>query len=82
MYRIYRKILNSDEGDFKMYGKNWYVLKEILGLISGSLPEDHCSSPSHTCSENSEFCMCFTNTSFFHKPILVVTFFLIYDVTF
>ena len=37
MYRKYKKILNSDEGNF---GKKWYVLEEILGLISGSLPED------------------------------------------
>ena len=27
-----REILN--------FGKKWYVLEEILGLISGSLPED------------------------------------------
>ena len=37
MYRIYRKLLNSDEGNF---GKKWYVLEEILGLISGSIPDD------------------------------------------
>ena len=37
MYRIYRKILNPDEGDF---GKKLYVLEEILGLISGSLSDD------------------------------------------
>ena len=36
MYKIYRKILNSDVGDF---GKKWYVL-ENLGLISGILPDD------------------------------------------
>ena len=40
MYRIYRKILNSDEGDFEILVKKWYVLEEILGLISGSLPDD------------------------------------------
>ena len=41
MYRIYRKKkLNSDEGGFEIFGKKWYVNEEILGLISGSLPED------------------------------------------
>ena len=39
MYRIYRKILNSN-GDIKILEKKWYVLEEILGLISGSLLED------------------------------------------
>ena len=42
MYSIYRKIHNSDEGDFAIiFGKKRYILEEILGLISGSLPEDH-----------------------------------------
>ena len=37
MYRIYKKILNSDQGDFK----RWYVLEEILWLFSQSqVPED------------------------------------------
>ena len=40
MYRIYRKILNSDEGDYEILVKKWYVSEEILGLISGSLPDD------------------------------------------
>ena len=39
MYRIYRKILNSDAGDFEILVKSG-VLEEILGLISGSLPDD------------------------------------------
>ena len=39
MYEIYRKILNSDQGDFQSLVKNG-VLEEIFGLISGSLPED------------------------------------------
>ena len=39
MYRIYRKILNSDEGDFEILVKSG-VLEEILGLILGSLPHD------------------------------------------
>ena len=36
MYRIYRKILNSDQGDFQILVKKWYVSEESLGLISGS----------------------------------------------
>ena len=32
MYRIYKKILNSDEGNFKIFGEKWYVLEEILQL--------------------------------------------------
>ena len=38
MYRIYRKILNSDEGDFEILVKS--VLEETSGLISGNLTED------------------------------------------
>ena len=39
---MYRKILNSDERDFEnlVKTKKWYVLEEIVWLISGSLPED------------------------------------------
>ena len=36
MYRMYKKILHSDEGDFKILVKVWYILEEILQLISGS----------------------------------------------
>ena len=39
MYRIYRKILNS-EWEISKSDEKWYVLKEIFGIISGSLPED------------------------------------------
>ena len=39
MYRIYRKILNSDQGDFQIL-VNSGVLEEISGCISGSLPEN------------------------------------------
>ena len=35
MYRIYRKILNSDQGDFQILVKSG-VLGEILGLIKFS----------------------------------------------
>ena len=37
---IFRKILNSDQGDLQSLEKKCYVLEEILGFISGSLPED------------------------------------------
>ena len=33
---MYKKILHSDEGDFKILVKVWYILEEILQLISGS----------------------------------------------
>ena len=36
MYRIYKKILHLDEGNFNFLYKKWYILKEILQLISGS----------------------------------------------
>ena len=39
--KMYRKILNSDQGDLQILLKVVHVcLKEISGLISGSLPED------------------------------------------
>ena len=37
MYRIYRKILNSLQGDFLILSKV-DVIEEIQGLNSGSLP--------------------------------------------
>ena len=37
MYRIYRIIGNSHQGDFLFLYLKLYVLEEILGLISGSL---------------------------------------------
>ena len=43
MYRIYRKIPDSFQGDFEFLLKKWYILEEflpILGLISWSLPDD------------------------------------------
>ena len=43
MYRIYRKIPDSFQGDFEFLFKKWYVLEEflqILQLISWSLPDD------------------------------------------
>ena len=43
MYRIYRKIPDSFQGDFEFLLKKWYVLEEflqILRLISWSLPDD------------------------------------------
>ena len=42
MYKIYRKILNSDQGDFQILvkTKKWYVFEVILELISGSLLDD------------------------------------------
>ena len=39
MYRIYRKNVYSFQGDF-MICQKLYVLEEILGLISGSLPDN------------------------------------------
>ena len=43
MYRICRKIPDSFQGDFGIFVKKWYILKEflpILRLISWSLPDD------------------------------------------
>ena len=43
MYRIYRKIPDSFQGDFEFLFNKWYVLEEfmqILQLISWSLPDD------------------------------------------
>ena len=43
MYRIYRKILDSFQGDLDFFVKKWYILEEllpILRLISWSLPDD------------------------------------------
>ena len=43
MYRIYRKIPDSFQGDFEFLFKKWYFLEEfspILRLISWSLPDD------------------------------------------
>ena len=43
MYRICRKIPDSFQGDFGIFVKKWYILKEflpILWLISWSLPDD------------------------------------------
>ena len=43
MYRIYRKIPDSFQGDFEFLLQKWYILEEflpILGLISWSLPDD------------------------------------------
>ena len=43
MYRIYRKILGSFQGDFEFFVKKWYILDKILAilrLISWSLPDD------------------------------------------
>ena len=35
MYRIYSKVLYSDDGGF-IFDEKWYVLEEILWVISGS----------------------------------------------
>ena len=43
MYRLYRKILGSFQGDFEFLVKKWYILdkfKVILQLLSWSLPDD------------------------------------------
>ena len=43
MYRIYRKILSSFQGDFEFFLKKWYILVKFLTnllLISWSLPDD------------------------------------------
>ena len=43
MYRIYRKVPHSFQGDFGFFVKKWYIFKEflpILWLISWSLPDD------------------------------------------
>ena len=45
MYRIYRKVPDSFQGDFDFFKKKkkWYILDEfltILKLISWSLPDD------------------------------------------
>ena len=45
MYRIYRKVPDSFQGDFDFFFffKKWYILDEfltILKLISWSLPDD------------------------------------------
>ena len=43
MYRIYRKIPDSFQGDLDFSVKKWYILEEllpILRLISWSLPDD------------------------------------------
>ena len=43
MYRIYKKILGSLQGDFKIFLKKWYILVKFmisLQLISWSLPDD------------------------------------------
>ena len=40
MYRIYRKTLNSDEGDFEILVKSGMFWKKFDGSFSGSLPDD------------------------------------------
>ena len=43
MYRIYRKIHCSFQGDFEFFVKKWYILDKIyviLQLFSWSLPDD------------------------------------------
>ena len=43
MYRIYRKIPDSFQGDFEFLLQKWYILEEflpIVGLLSWSLPDD------------------------------------------
>ena len=43
MYRIYRTILGSFQGDFEFFMKKWYILDKIftiLQLISWILPDD------------------------------------------
>ena len=36
LYRIYKKIFHSDEGDFEILVKYGFILEEIIWLISGS----------------------------------------------
>ena len=36
MYRIYKKILHSFPGDFKNFGKKWYILEEFYGSFPGA----------------------------------------------
>ena len=54
MYRIYRKILDSVQGDFEFLLQKWYILEEflpILGLISWSLSEPPRGKTNNVVSE-------------------------------
>ena len=55
MYRIYRKIPDSFQGNFEFLLKKWYILEDflpILGLIPGvSLMMREASHVCHICIE-------------------------------
>ena len=62
MYRLYKEILGSFQGDFKIFLKKWYILVKFyisLRLISWSLPDD----------QGGITCMLYSNEHLFYKFI-------------